>query len=580
MRNLVIRMICICLLISIFLPLNVSYASPSVYFDESAYQKRKTAYIEQGVWDESNDALVLQAYAGEELNQKSLQDFLNVLRNGGQKNSDFTLTKLIRVLMFRPEIKDELVEALEGYHFWFREGGTGDHVFSSENHMLMYTSSQYLLQEKYGLYEDERTYKRLKKYLEVKNQYGFYEFYSPNYYPYTLSALLNLVDFTEDEEIRQLASGAAQRLLQDVLFVTNDEGAFFAASGRTNDGYRSNGLNANINRIIYLVTGIGNDKARTPSPIGVMLATSDLEISDDVFRYFGKPINMTYSNGHSLGEAMNTIYKDFPRAERVPFYWTQGAYFHPDVAADTAWFASRYKLQGYESLKAFDRFLGLSESAAPAAAKAGAVFSRSSVLSQANFAMYKDGGVMLHSLQDYWPGRQGYQQNPWIATTGTKSVWTKSGDGGGSSVMQNDHLPKIKQMNNVAVIQYNPYPEIEAYHAGGSNVSLYWPNGFDEEIRNGNWKFGKEDDGYVAVRYPCGNGDAEKVTCDWNEQTWVTIVGTKEKYGSFNQFKQKVLSEVQYDADWEWHGSFWKGTLKYVYDSDVKFDGTDISLTW
>ncbi|MCS1352647.1 hypothetical protein [Mechercharimyces sp. CAU 1602] len=579
MKRWLISFTCTLMVLSLF-PSNVTtYAEESTFvFDESAYKERQALYIDQVFSSDSYEALILQAYKGEKLNQKALNHYLDKMRNGGVKNADFDLTKLIRVLMLRPEIKDDLFEALAGFHFWFKEGSTGDHVFASENHMLMYTSSQFLLQEKYGMFEDKRTYERLKRYLEVKNEYGFYEFYSGVYLPYTLSGLLNLVDFAEDEEIRQLAIGASQRLLQDVLLVTNDEGSFYSAAGRTYMRYKESGTGHNINKVIYLLTGLQEEENLSSSPIGVFLATSQLPITDDVFKYFGKEINMNYTNGHSLNTAINTIYKDFSRDERVPFYWSQGAYFHPDVAADTAWFASKYQLEGYDALKAFDRFLGLSEGAAPAAAKAGAAFSRSSVLSSANLAMYKDGGTMLHSLQEYRGGYQGYQQNPWIATTGSLSVWTQAGNSS-NTTMQNDHLPKIKQKNNVAVIQYNPLTEIKAYH-GKPDVWLYWPDGFDEEKREGNWKFGKEDDGYVALRYPCGNGDSDKITCNWSEQTWVTIVGTEEKYGSFNEFTTKVLTEVDYDADWEWHGSFWKGTLKYVYDSDVKFDGTDISLTW
>ncbi|WP_226647794.1 hypothetical protein [Microbulbifer variabilis] len=569
------------MLYPILLGLTIQAASAVAQsFDEGAYTERQLQYIDEGVSSTSDLALVLQAYTGEPLNWEALNQNLDVVRNGGKEKSDFTLTRLIRILYFRPEIKDELLAALDGFHFWFKESGTGDHIFASENHMIMYTSAQYLLQEKYGVFADDRTYRRLKRYLEVKNQYGFYEFYSPNYYPYTLSALLNLVDFAEDAEIRNLASGAAQRLLQDILLVTNDEGAFYSAFGRGNDGYREMCVDANINRIIYLLTGLGTEKAKTLSPAGVMLATSGLEIPDKVYEYFGKNVNRNYSVGHSLSEARNSIYADLPREERVPFYWSQGAYFHPDIAADSAWFISKYQLHDYPGLQAFDQFLGLSEAAAPAAAKAGAVFSRSSVLSGANFSIYKDGGAMMHSIQSYWPGRQGYQQNAWIATTGTQPVWTKVGDASSSGVMQNDHLPKIKQVNNVAVIQYNPYPAIELFHSGGSDVALHWPSGFDQEKRSGNWKFGKEGDGYIAVRYPCGNGDSNTVSCGWNEQTWVVIMGSEQRYGSFEAFSQKVLNEVSYDADWEWQGSFWKGTLKYVYDSDVKFDGTDISLTW
>ena len=74
----------------------------------------------------------------------------------------------------------------------------------------MWMSSAYLLEESHNIdTNDPELVTRLTSYLKAKIEYGYYEFYSTLYLPYTLSGLLNLVDFCQDATIQDLATRAS-----------------------------------------------------------------------------------------------------------------------------------------------------------------------------------------------------------------------------------------------------------------------------------------------------------------------------------------------------------------------------------
>src|SRR5690606_26438907 len=104
------------------------------------------------------------------------------------------------------------------------------------NHMIMWMSSDWLLHERYGKTIDGNLRNRLVHYLEMKIQYGFYEFFSSTYAPYAFSGLVNLADFSQDVQIKNLATQAAQKLLSDILLLTNDKGVFYPVAGRNYPG--------------------------------------------------------------------------------------------------------------------------------------------------------------------------------------------------------------------------------------------------------------------------------------------------------------------------------------------------------
>jgi len=63
---------------------------------------------------------------------------------------------------------------------------------------------------------------------------GFYECNSHVYLPYTLSALLNLYDYSTDEDVKSQSSVLANMLVRQLLTTTSDKGvANLAVSGRS-----------------------------------------------------------------------------------------------------------------------------------------------------------------------------------------------------------------------------------------------------------------------------------------------------------------------------------------------------------
>jgi hypothetical protein len=110
---------------------------------------------------------------------------------------------------------DSLLPHMLSVPYWVNYGDTL-RGYWSENHMIMWMSTDWLLHERFGKPIDNRLRTRLVHYLHLKNDYGFYEFFSPVYAPYCLSGLLNLADFAQDAEIKSLAQSAAQRLLREL----------------------------------------------------------------------------------------------------------------------------------------------------------------------------------------------------------------------------------------------------------------------------------------------------------------------------------------------------------------------------
>jgi hypothetical protein len=109
----------------------------------------------------------------------------------------------------------------------------------------------------YGKAVDANLDNRLRHYLRLKVNYGFYEFFSSVYSPYCLSGLLNLADFAQDTEIKTLATLASQRLLKELLMITNDQGCVLSNSRKKLFRKYENAYDQNHNNLIYLLTGFG-----------------------------------------------------------------------------------------------------------------------------------------------------------------------------------------------------------------------------------------------------------------------------------------------------------------------------------
>lgn len=543
-----------------------------------AFEMRRQAYVDSAAGSTDADAFAIQLYDSLPIDTNALIAAVNHLRTG--VTSDFTIVKLIRVLyMSNGEYDHFILPLLDSIPFWL-EPNDSTHSYWSENHTSMWNSSAWLLHEKYGWDKDSTLEPRLRHYLRMKVKYGFYEFFSGTYAPYCLSGLLNLADFAQDTEIKTLATKAAQRLLIEMLRCSTDQGVNFPAAGRAYYGNYDNPYSQNRFHLIWLLTGNG------PMPSGVshsggFLATTSMSV-DTIVNSYSTDENILYSIGHSIdtGLVANSVLnqRDFVLAN-----WSGGGYFHPKMAATSIDLVVNYNLWHHVDFGGFSAFESIPPSIVPGIASSAYAISSSSVIMGEDVYLYKHNGVGLYSVQDFWKGYLGYQEFPLCATIGTTAVFTASGAitadwGNRPHNNANAHLPYIEQKNNKALIMYWPDPNLTSFGYNERDISLHWTSAdFDQEVNDGNWLLGRQDDNYIAVyRYCIDVVNGIKACQDsTGNQTWAIIVGDSSQYGTFADFQNMIdQASISYSLLVD------SANNQEIYSAQLIADGDTISYDW
>ncbi len=554
-----------------------AFACISSFADVDARKAaHRTAALEPST-SKGKETQVILAYEDLQLDEGYLKQIADSIQKRDNKNRDFDMMYYIRILFLTSDYDNLILPVLQDLQFWPVHGNS-ENTYNSENHMIMWTSSAYLLKQREGWEMDDLLEERVKHFLDLKKKYGFYEWYAPVYWDFTLQALLNLADFAEDEEIRSDAEIVAKILLEDLLSLTNDKGKFFPVAGRGKVNRYESSSNG-LNKTSYLLTGVG-EAPTNPSRSSGFLATSDINY-EDVAATWSATENFSFKRGHHINENIHYLQDGktlFPRQERGLFIMSAGGYFHPDIADDVA-----YTANYYDMATTFDLPIWL----ANLSSDIGATFSRSSVLSEATFDIYKNEGVTLSSVHNYYGGYAGYQQWPWVAAVDDIAVWTQSGPvtskwSDRDDTLCNSHLPKVFQDGNVALIMYWPNSEIVSACAFtdqmDTDVALHWKNeDFDEVAYYDRWIIGKRNDSYIAVyRHRTGSKNGWYYSGTNNgRQYWAVVVGNSTTHGSFDDFV-KMVEKSSTRESYVWNWSNW--AMKYY--ARVTVDGKSISYDW
>lgn len=119
--------------------------------------------------------------------------------------------------------------------------------------------------------EDRLLRSFLKAHVSFK---GIYEVLSHVYLPYTLSALFNLIDFSEDEEISTLAAVLADIIVEQLMLCTIETGvANLSASSRGFARTRQRTYGHNMNTLVRLIVGRSMD-GEDPTQLSDFLVTT------------------------------------------------------------------------------------------------------------------------------------------------------------------------------------------------------------------------------------------------------------------------------------------------------------------
>lgn len=557
----------------------LSFFSQWLHAQSPEYTQRRDAYITNCLAAQGGEKLILQAYQGLPLNNTALTNKLNIISTG--ETADFTIIELIRILFLtNGEYDSQILPVLNSIPYWINNGDTVRNYWS-ENHMIMWMSSDWLLHEKYGRAIDANLENRLRHYLQLKVDYGFYEFFSPVYAPYSFSGLLNLADFAQDTQIKSLATQAVQRLLKDFLKLTNNNGVYFPAAGRSYPEKYETPYGQNHNNLIYLLTGLGNAPTNA-SAAGPFLASSTIFV-DDVINSWTPVLDTLYSIGHTLqqGFALNGTQA---HTDKVVFQWSSGAYFHPDVVFETAQLLNDSTMWDHVDFALLQPLSGIPPANFPVFSQNLSCISQSSVICGQNVAIYKHHSVTLSSIQDFWKGKVGFQQYPCVANVGTTAVFTATGEpvadwGERHADAQNTHLPYVAQHKNIALLMYRPEktPELIGPQFGFKEVALHWRDSdFDEIAEDSLWLLGRQNQGYVAVRRTCTDYINGVRACPVDKgASWVIMVGDSGLYGSFDNFKNTVHNST-FTEDWYYSNA----DSQYVYFAQIIMENDTINYAW
>jgi hypothetical protein len=590
---------------------------------EEEFAKRKNemlSFLNNGV-----ESTIVDAYKGNPIETDIIDNNL-LVDIEEDRDAAFRIIVLVRVheLSNNETIKKKIFDRLKTIPFWitYQEN---TRVYWTENQMRyvvskislpslcctstyhvspcfifsMWMTSAQIFYERYpddaDLYVGETLKQRLIHYLQQKLEYGFTEFFSTVYLPYTLGGLLNLADFSQDPDIQSLATKVALKLIDHILTGTNSEGTFSVAAGRNTVGYYLDGVNQ-MKELIWMLTGLGRKPTKLRS-VTAILATSNLDLSSLSSASYdaGFDSSITLPIRPSLGESFE-VNKDLTLVDRVMFQWSYGAYFHPDVSAETQLLFDQLDLWDHSE---FTDFGSIFETLPTWIGNTGAEIIEpitiSSVLTGHDVVIFKNREVVLSSAQNYHPGKLGYQAFPWMATTGTLSVWTQSGAvldnwGDRPNIPSNTHMPFLKQIDNVLLIMYNAkdlldlvgrvLPDIP-FGIDSKEVALHWPDSLQSVGMYGMWKCGREepDGGYICVRNDClgtTTTAAGVLYCAEEYQTWTTIVGNSLMYGSYENFVNKVQKDAVFKSEFRsppWY-CVWCQTDYY---GEIRFEGKTIS---
>ena len=217
---------------------------------------------------------------------------------------------------FSPLAGEILKQGLLSYKYWLDEKpralendrlnkvkkdlGYGDEVdhemeFWSENHYIMFASSEYLLGQLWqdetfqpcrlfvdagdttgartGAQRRDRGRARVLKWLNNRLMFGWMEFNSSGYYREHLWALLNLVDFALDEEVRTKATMAVDLMLFDVTRYLH-RGAMGAAGGRSQFKSKSHGFDNGLTDVVEIMLGVKGVFSEGDAQIAASFASS------------------------------------------------------------------------------------------------------------------------------------------------------------------------------------------------------------------------------------------------------------------------------------------------------------------
>ncbi|HEU5316528.1 MAG TPA: hypothetical protein VFX49_10485 [Chloroflexota bacterium] len=343
--------------------------------------------------------------------------------------ADFTMAALLRILyryadspLLSAALKQGIERTVLDFKYWIHEPGQDVMCFWTENHQILFATAELLAGQLFpdrtftnngqtGRWHMEHATTAIRHWLGWRLRYGFSEWLSNCYYDEDLLALANLHDFAQDPAVRRGAARTIDLILFDVA-LHSYRGALGATHGRA---YMRDILPAvsPVSAVAQLFWGQGG---LTRMSLSAPLLASSEYCAPDAIRAVAldRPEEVEVRARHSLNvEDAFARGLDPANPEHLLFFWGAQVRHHERVVEHSLAYTppTHYlypRISAWRDHFAFHRRTGKAYDPDPDA----------SADTQADVYTYRTPDFQLSCVQDYRPGKVGFQQHIWQATLG------------------------------------------------------------------------------------------------------------------------------------------------------------------
>ena len=606
------------------LPENYDFLRNS-YNTTLEYDARRLVYLTDSNKSDGIYAQSTRVYLNESVNEASFQSSLDKINNR-EDTADFRMISLLRTMyldnkteVLNSPFKSQLKSAILDFKYWFTEPNDDDMIMWTENHMILFHSSELLAGQLYpneiftnsGMNGTEHVNHALplvNRWLDWRARFGFAEWHSDIYFEEDLMALLNLVDFAQDNDTATKAA-----MLVDILafnFANNYfKGTYATTNGRTNDGKKiGTGFTdlpsrASFAEFAWILLGVGHHESSASSSMSaVALSTSDNYIPPPILEAIANA--SLSSNEHRERNSINiadgpSYGFGYESEDDLMFWWPMSTVAAGPVIEPTLNLMDTYDMDPnlifedellIDVLKFAADLYGMSLSEVCTLVKEA---TQGVALEEANTYTYRTPHYQLSGAQDHQKGLMGMQEHIWQASLDAyATVFTNSHGGFRGEDHVGGFKPRATLYKNVGVIQYDRLSQplilelIYTILEFKDITQAYFPRwAFEEVLQEGRWVFGRRFDGYVAL-YSAERTEWEDgifLTSRGKKNVYIVELGSVDDYGSFANFTSSILATrldvkhlpIGYNIEYV---SPTQGLVTVAWDGPMKVRGTSVDL--
>jgi len=525
--------------------------------------------------------------------------------------ADFRLVNLIRIIYeFEDKIpsnyKGKIKDVLINFRYWLDDPGKNSMCYWSENHQILFASAEYLIGSKYqndvfpnsgltGREHMEKAKVRILDWLMMRWNYGFTEFYSEVYYKEDIAPLINLIDFSQDEEITKKCKIILDLLLYDVA-TQNHKNMFVSVSGRAYEGSRKEPKTlAGLTQYYW-----GNGKKMGAGLLFGLTLTKNYELPPVLkdIALDSSIVVIKQSNGLDISELKKEGFHGKDQRSLM-MQWGMEAFINPEVVRNSLSHIRTYRMFSNDFLKDFKvldfnilRYLHLE----PSVVKLINPQYKGTAIQRGNTYTYKTNDYSLYTVQNYHPGDYGDQHHVFGMNIGNHFAIYHCHPAVGKEVKLQSpnywvgygHLPHAVQEKNVNLSIYS-IPENKGMMEREllDYTHAYFPKEkFDTILLADNYVFGKKGETYCTLigtnELKFREGTKDDIIQKGKNTFWITEAGSKSQDGSFEDFVQRIRSnKIQFDEnnlELTYHSNGSQYELRF--NTYFKVNGLDINTNY